>query len=567
MRLPTIILFIFFWATAKANSNETNGLIFTETGKVHLTFSTWRICYYFDLEEYYKEKDTLRVIINRMDTICNQLSEGKNCNILVNYLRQEYGKMLYEKNNIISRSKRAVLPSVGKILNVLFGVMDDDEAKKYEEKTNEIVKEVNVHNDILDEQTTMIMKTIRSSNETLHEFQKKISEIAIELKSKTLSQNKIINEVSLRESINFLSEIATLIIMDHRDLTNKINNLVRDTTTGEIADIIDVSAIKKDLSIVRDKLEKGEDFPIDLNGENIFEIFTYSRVKARVTEKSIFIEISVPIIEDRTFKFFEITPLPIIFQNEVHLIVIKSKHILANLDTGEVIEMDDSDHCFGRNGNICQVHSAITTDSTISCEAMMLLNEGITGNVCETKKIPRTSYVIPISQTNGVYIFPSSKLKIKNICKGKNPEVFTLTEPEIIEMQPKCKLMIGSFRLQHHETNIYNASEIKSAVELNKIIFDETIVKPMLEPKTILIDDNKIFEGLRQSDLIQKFEHRNKHKIEEINLRGDSHTYGILGVLGISIIIIAIVLYVFIKKILPIAATLARIANPVPIPL
>lgn len=86
MRLPTIILFIFLWATTKASSNETNGLIFTETGKVQLTFSTWRICYYFDLEEYYKEKDTLRVIINRMDTICNQLSEGKDCNILVNYL-------------------------------------------------------------------------------------------------------------------------------------------------------------------------------------------------------------------------------------------------------------------------------------------------------------------------------------------------------------------------------------------------------------------------------------------------------------------------------------------------
>lgn len=111
--------------------------------------------------------------------------------------------MLYEKSNIISRNKRAVLPSVGKIMNVLFGVMDDDEAKKYEEKTNEIVKEVNVHNDILDGQTTMIMKTIRSSNETLHEFQKKISEIAIELKSKTLSQNKIIDEVALRENINF----------------------------------------------------------------------------------------------------------------------------------------------------------------------------------------------------------------------------------------------------------------------------------------------------------------------------------------------------------------------------
>lgn len=50
--------------------------------------------------------------------------------------------------------------------------------------------------------------------------------------------------------------------MDHCDLTNKINNLVRDTTAGEIADIIDGSAIEKDLFTVRDKLENGEDFPI-----------------------------------------------------------------------------------------------------------------------------------------------------------------------------------------------------------------------------------------------------------------------------------------------------------------
>lgn len=568
MKNPLTILCIFALTTTgiRANTEEISGLIFTRVGRVQLTYNSWKICYYFDLNEYYMEKNTLKVIISKMKTICNQLTEHENCNILTKQLETEYNKMLYEKTNIRRSRRSAPLPSVGKILNVVFGVMDEEEAKLYEEKINEMVRETNRHNDILNEQTTIIMKSISSSNETLHKFQGKLMEIAKELKEQTSIQNRVIDEVKLREKINFLTEVATLIIIDHRDLTNRINSLLSDTTTGDISDMIDVNAIESDLALVKTKIERGEDFPIELNTKNIHELFTFSQVKAKITNSSIFIELSVPIVDAKTFVSYEVTPIPIRIQNNIHIMKIKSKHLLANFETGEIVEMNDSDHCFGKNGRVCEIRSPIITDGYVSCESRLLMkaNIDVDSKICETKRLQQATYVVPISKTNDVYILPAAKSAIKIICRGKEVEVLTLSEPKVIEITPRCTMIIGSYKLRGHETNYFNSTEIKPVVQLNKLNFDETDVEKTREPKTILINDMKIFEDMRPANILEKV---NKQKIEEIKLKSESHTYGILGILGVTLLVIIFVGYVFIKKILPIATAIARMANPVPIPI
>lgn len=149
--------------------------------------------------------------------------------ILKSNRQKEYPKK-YRRN--------APLPIIGKVSNVLFGILDEETAEKYDSQINKLTLRINEHNNILSDQTTIIKKSITSISNTINKFEKKIQNLAIDVKKEITNYNKILNEVELREKLNFLTEIAILIIIEHKETQNSLNAIMKDTTAGDIPHLI-----------------------------------------------------------------------------------------------------------------------------------------------------------------------------------------------------------------------------------------------------------------------------------------------------------------------------------------
>lgn len=280
-QLIFICIAIIAMRQSKGNEIKSDGAIFTEIEKIRLSYNEWKICYVYELNEYYAEIETFKRCIGKIEYICNNLSENENCKILTNHLAREYEKMQkdvlkVEASKSLKLRRNAPLPIIGKISNVLFGIMDEESAVKYETKLNNLTLSVNEHNDILSEQVTIIKKAIVSTSSTLNKFDDKIHQIALDVMQHISDFNEMVNEETIRGKLNFLGEIAILIILDHKDIQESLSKTLKETATGDISDLVPIDTLKSDFKLVKEKINSNENFPINIDKENIHNIFFYS---------------------------------------------------------------------------------------------------------------------------------------------------------------------------------------------------------------------------------------------------------------------------------------------------
>lgn len=546
-----IAIIICIAAVTRAHFESKLGVILTEHEKIRLSYNEWRVCYAYDLNEFYEEITVFKKCIDKMEVICNQLKENHNCNILRSHLSREYLKMQNDNLNLDQNpqskfTRSAPLPIVGKITNVLFGIMDEESAENYNLKLNEISSRVNEHNDFISEQTTIIKKALTTTSDTLNEFKSKMFKIANDLKS----TNNVTNENTLRIEINFLAETAILIILEHKDIHNSLKSILRETVTGDISDLIQVNTLKNDFNLIREKLTSDESFPINLNKDNINNIFVFCKIRAGIKTNRLFIELSVPTVENKIFTVYEMTPIPMTSKNDLHMIKIKTNQILVNFESREVIEFNKHE-CKGNGntGRVCITHSPIILSSSGNCEASLLLsNKNEIDKNCETKIIPKTNYIIQISDTNSYFIFPFTKISAKIICGGNNVETIEIHEPKIIEMSQNCTISLLNMKLRSH--NIQSLQQIKvvdTMLDLNNIKFEENADARnfTLSNEAIIMNDPSDFEEIINSLDNLKSRVENSKKINNVEQKSNWIVYGLIALVILVIFLMIFMVYVY----------------------
>lgn len=555
---------------AEGNEIKTKGAIFTEIEKLRLSYNEWKICYVYELNEYYAEIETFKKCISKIEYLCNNLAENENCKILTNHLSKEYEKMQKDVRKISANKSRrnAPLPIVGKISNVLFGIMDEESAMKYDAKLNNLTLRVNEHNDILSEQVTIIKKAIVSTSDTLNNFHNKVQQIARDVKKNVPEMNKILSEGTLRDQLNFLSEIAILIILDHKDIQESLSKILKETATGDISDLVPIDTLKSDFKLIKEKINSEENFPINIDKENIHNIFVFCKIKAGEASDRLLIEITVPIVENKIFTLYDVTPIPILIENYVHMLEIKAKKILANFETSEIIEFNN-DECMGNKntGRICTTHSAILSGYSENCEASLILANTLEINkYCKTRIIPTANYVIQISKTDKYFIFSRSSIKAKQICKENLIEVFEINEPKSIEVGPKCTISLLNVKLKgHNSQKLQKTGEVMPSIDLNKINFERMNEGNLsLSNEAIVLDEPADFQEVLESLDKLKAKIENNGKIETIQQKSDHIRYGLFASIALGIFVFIIVVYIFAFKIVPAATRISDIANRIP---
>lgn len=73
-----IAFVIVSMASGKIVENTQNGIFFTEMGEARLMSGQWKICFYYNMTEYYEEVELFKRTLDEADFICKELNDH-NC--------------------------------------------------------------------------------------------------------------------------------------------------------------------------------------------------------------------------------------------------------------------------------------------------------------------------------------------------------------------------------------------------------------------------------------------------------------------------------------------------------
>lgn len=128
---------------------STTGIIFVPFTKVQLSYKEWKLVYYYDLNKYYEEITIIKNFYFRLTSICDQASEAgqefaNSCHLATSHAKYHLDKITEGKsiigsyNTIKSRNKRSPFDIVGTVAHSLFGVLDQEDAERYNMEINKL---------------------------------------------------------------------------------------------------------------------------------------------------------------------------------------------------------------------------------------------------------------------------------------------------------------------------------------------------------------------------------------------------------------------------------------------
>ena len=190
--------------------NNGHGLYYENMGNMNLYNAQWKTVIYFDIKKIDLELETLKQYVQHTEQLCRSpvLATWKDC---IQFNRDTEPKMmlLTKSRDILkgltgikgekSRGKRGVFNFVGELSKILFGTMDVDDAKYYNEQIENFEQNSHSMSKLIKDQVTIVRATLGTINDTVADMtynSKLVSEGLIKLKD-------AVNEIKKDQASNF----------------------------------------------------------------------------------------------------------------------------------------------------------------------------------------------------------------------------------------------------------------------------------------------------------------------------------------------------------------------------
>jgi hypothetical protein len=194
--------------------DESPGLYYESKGMAVMYNVEWRTVVYVDLSKFDNETLAIRQYVQHVDMLC-QMSIVRNwtgcahfyddARSRVNQLTRTEGllKEITGQQNGEKRKKRGVFNFIGEISKVLFGTMDDEDAKYYNEQIKLFEQNSEDVNTLLKQQLAVVKSSLGAVNNTLadvaynenllKEGVRKVTEYMTILKSETAANMNLVS--------------------------------------------------------------------------------------------------------------------------------------------------------------------------------------------------------------------------------------------------------------------------------------------------------------------------------------------------------------------------------------
>lgn len=270
--------------------NVSAGIVFEEIGRANLYANEWKFVMYYDLENFKYEFNNIKYITEEITGICHKLGNesllAHTCNgtllqinLIINSI--EYKNVLLNTPN---RVRRGLFNAVGTISKTLFGTLDEDDAKLYDEQIKNLTLNQNKFLSLMKSQTLIVEATTNLFRKTRDEIEKEFQIMRHKLKSIVIKTNILeygilTNKISIE--LESLISLVTLMATRYQTTQTEIINLLIDAHHGKVQPtLISPKKIEEFLLRIKQEIPKSVMLPITSNENGVVEIYKLSKISA-----------------------------------------------------------------------------------------------------------------------------------------------------------------------------------------------------------------------------------------------------------------------------------------------
>lgn len=537
------LLFVVCFAAVIAfeftEKTENSGIVFIKIQKARVSYDTYTLLYHFDLTNYLDMTKKINECMHGLEKMCSWIKHS-NCELILQNLQHHFDYMKSDETDIYAyriyqRAKRGLFNLGGKIMHWIFGLIDEDTAKEYDQKINELGNTTKREHEIQVEQLLIIKETIKMSNESFNLLNDKLNDTRkrlFEIENYTV---KNIQQLKLDERFLELTNIAQLIIMEHTRLSSQILNSLESTVKGKISQLIPLQTLVEDIRKLAQVLSESQKMPIHMQTEDVLHIFKFSTIRAALIGNRLLIEMTIPVVERKEYSLYRSIPVPIKIKEQTQIVSSQPQYFLISDDLHEYILIDEDEYLTAktnREGEMIfspaqNVH--FTHDN--SCEISILMSpiKNSIKKVCKKNLIPSAVYFVAIELNSIYYIHTEKKLHILERCNGKPATMHLLSTSGYLKLDKKCKISTDSISIRPHFNTRIDSPEIIKLSETTNNITLETLseiveeIPPLVTIKSgnnILIQNhNEDYQKLmtKTDKLIKESTYANK--FDEMNYK------------------------------------------------
>lgn len=491
---------------------EPKGIFIIKTYDTYIVYNQWKLVYTLKLDEIYDDFAFLKGCVTKIQSICPLLKE-KNCDILQEKLERnqnnlekdiQYIETFYDKPGKNRNKRGAPLGFLGAhYYKPLFGIMDENDAMEIHERLNKLIAGHNQQQIFMGEEMSIIQQTIEVTNNTIKTLWDKITAFQDQLNS-ALEENA--EQVNKNIDILYLSNTATLIIIEQNYRVKVLKDLLKNVYNGDIHDLVPWKQLKTDLNKINDELD-GSNYIISQTERETQSLLS---IKGTIIYKTLLVEITIPAINKDPYKLTKVTTLPITLNNETILIDTENKEYLINDKLKEYIPIADFElkqcKAITKNRLICSPQTQAYLKNEESCESEIVFGGNLNNILrkCDVKFIQTSNYIKHLEE-NIYYIFTNNILNITEKCQSKPKQHTKIDKVGILTLQPSCEIQINDIKISARSVHSFtNTTTIDSPYEFSKISpknleFLSTHIRKLSLPKlTLFIDYDKDFQKLMQ---------------------------------------------------------------------
>ncbi|XP_044574065.1 uncharacterized protein LOC123258258 [Drosophila ananassae] len=318
------------------------------------------------------------------------------------------------------RQKRGALNIVGNIANGLFGVLDDQYAKRMEEIIGKLRTQESITHKIVENQTSVLDTTINIMRRTTIETQKRMQDLEA-----SLARIKVRSHAADRYLPHAVSEFV--VVVSHiRRVQDAVLNVLIGALEGKLSPaLVSVEQVKQVITKIQTHLPPGRRLPI--TSETARDLYRLATTRVQETEDLLMFHTSVPFVEEDEFTVYRMESIPQITREGLVITKTETKYLAVDDHRKHhfAINQEHLSQCIsGTNGNkVCEFKQTLLGPDAHQLPCMMAALSRHRARECKPEPIKGTSYWVQLTEQNA-WIFGTTKPIIMTyVCSDEKDQI------------------------------------------------------------------------------------------------------------------------------------------------
>ena len=475
--------------------DKSPGIYYKSKGMAVLYNMMWKTIVYVDLQEIDKESVALRQYVQHVELLCHAsvirnwtgcAHFGEECKDRLDQISKAeiLLKEMTGQNLIGKRRRRGVFNFIGELSKILFGTMDDDDAKYYNEQIKAFEQNSGDLTTLMKQQVSVVKSSLGAINNTLSDVEYneklirgemvKVSDYLSNLKADTDTKLNLVNTKVEVEGHILKVNLAMNAIQRKLDLL--INSVINAQKGILQPQIVSPSTLIEALLKSVPAFPKDTTLPFPLSKDSTHLVNRLWELQVYVKRGILGYIILMPLVNRGDFNIYRSIPIPVPLDRNKYLYIDTGKSFLWMDQARQYYFLTDAEgmeKCKLLNNvlYVCKQNQPLLSSHLHdNCLVKMLRPQGSVPTICEKRIVELSNSIWTQLESNEwIYFVPTSET-ITILCAEKPPLDILVFGIGKLGIREDCKGFGKSAHFQTHSVlNVNNPgleSDFLSKVEL-----------------------------------------------------------------------------------------------------